>query len=283
MEAIWHRLRKKNILSSKRSALDNIFHCSIHKAASQWFYDLFEDPIFYKNTTLSTYKYQTVEMDGFDPRPMNTRFFEKPFPIKTVGTPLYISYACYQSIPKPTKYKTIFVVRDPKDALVSWYFSMRDSHPVLGKVSSIRSRLTKLSLEDGLLYSIDELEKQAYFECIASWMKADLKENERIILFEDLVISEEKIIYYLLDFFSISLSFKDQFKLIDRHRFSAKKKKMGNYDHYRKGRIGEWKNHLSYKVNNLIEEILMSHDIDYVSITDRRQLKNEKNRNSKTS
>lgn len=79
MEAIWHRLRKKNILTSKQSPLDNIFHCSIYKAASQWFYDLFENPIFYKNTGLSTYKYQIEEINGFDPRPMNARFSTKRF------------------------------------------------------------------------------------------------------------------------------------------------------------------------------------------------------------
>lgn len=156
-------------------------------------------------------------------------------------------------------------MRDPKDALLSWFFSMRDSHPVLGEVSKIRVILTELSLEEGLLYSIKALEKQAYFECIASWSKADLKDHERILLFEDLVESEEKMVDYLLKFFSVDLSLKEQSRLVDRHKFSNKKEKVSNSNHYRRGIVGEWEKYFSTKVNSVMNGVLTSHGIDYIS------------------
>ena len=40
-----------------------------------------------------------------------------------------------RAIDKPAPYRTFYPVRDPRDMVVSWYFSMRDTHRVFGPIA----------------------------------------------------------------------------------------------------------------------------------------------------
>ena len=66
---------------------------------------------------------------GIDPRKMTEIRFEAPLPPGTIVSPLYLDYPGFRSIPKPDSYRAFFVMRDPRDILVSWYLSIKHYHP----------------------------------------------------------------------------------------------------------------------------------------------------------
>ena len=62
------------------------------------------------------------------------------------------------------------MARDPRDIVVSWYFSMRDTHRELPRVRDLRRRLSSMSLADGLLFSIRELAPS--LNAMTTWLEA---------------------------------------------------------------------------------------------------------------
>ena len=164
------------------SSSANVYHCSAHKAASQWIKTILSDRRVHKYSGLILYHpYKPAETVGR--RKVIERVVSKSFPPKTIVSPLYIDFQTFGVIPKPEKYKGFFVVRDPRDILISWYFSARYSHGATSpKVLRNRAELNRLSLTDGLLYSIKELDESGEFEMVSSWCNAQ-KTNPRVRVF----------------------------------------------------------------------------------------------------
>jgi hypothetical protein len=98
---------------------------------------LLKDETTFRYSGLDNFVYQREWMDGWDPRPYDERYFSDPFPEYTAAIRLYWDYSCFQHLPKPDNYRTFFVLRDPRDVVVSWYFSIKNTHPVNG-IESIR-------------------------------------------------------------------------------------------------------------------------------------------------
>jgi hypothetical protein len=82
----------------------------------------------------------------------NDRIVE-PFPPRSIVTHLYVTYDTYLSIPKPEKYKTFFVMRDPRDLVVSWYFSAKYSHRLEHPITEMRKTLKQYDHKIGLEFA----------------------------------------------------------------------------------------------------------------------------------
>lgn len=131
----------------RRGPLENLYLATVQKTGSQWMKAVFADRRIRAYTHLQAYPQRRYEWGEF----------VKRFPKQTFIPGLYISYDLYQEIEKPARYRTIYVLRDPRDITVSWYWSMLESHKLMGKVGSYRANLDKLDLEAGLHYAIDAL------------------------------------------------------------------------------------------------------------------------------
>src|SRR5215212_3669825 len=70
--------------------VENIFHCCVHKTASQWVRKILADERTYKYSGLEAYNYQRDWPGGVDTRPITERKFTEPFPTHTIVTPIYI-------------------------------------------------------------------------------------------------------------------------------------------------------------------------------------------------
>jgi len=130
----------------RRRPLRNIYGVSMQKAGSQWAKALFEHELVMRATGLATYP-QAV----FDGRGLRNRFPAHCF------CHLYLSYPQYAELHRPAPYRTFYIARDPRDIVVSWYFSTRDTHRVFGGIANLRQKLLSLPLSEGLLFSIEEL------------------------------------------------------------------------------------------------------------------------------
>ena len=151
----------------------------------------------------------------------------------------------------PPVSKTVTIIRDPRDILISGYYSHKKSHPVIeGLWKDLpvqRSVLLKLNKEEGLLSTIDFLAYQF------NNLKHLYKSKVTFFLFEDIVDNPYKLVKNILNVWGMKATNIKQ--VVDK--FTLENLKSGkiktppfNSDHYRSGRPGEWKDVLSEKVLN---------------------------------
>lgn len=217
---------------------DNVYYCCAQKSGSQWLKSLFFDAAVYRASGLKVYPY-VLHGNKF------ARFSE-PFPAHTIATHLYVGYDAYKTIPKPESYKTFYVLRDPRDTLVSWYYSARNSHVPIEPIPRLRSELQQLDFESGMMFMIDFLCEWQFFDCQRSWMERGIQDPQvRIFRYEQLAGDEAGFARDLFNYLAIEMPETDFTELCDRHAFSrfAHGRKKGEEDqqsHYRAGRQGDW-------------------------------------------
>jgi len=244
-----------------RSGPVNLYHCCVPKTGSQWIGKILSDPIFYRYSGLEGYHYQTSLPGGHDSRKISDRSFAAPFPKGTIVTPLYISFDNFTSLPKPERYKAFFVTRDPRDILISWYFSIKHSHALLGNISKLREILNGMSFDDGILYAMEHLDSSGHFQALASWVDGSRTDpNALVIRFEDLTGSTSvEVFEALFRHCDIHVPQKILRRLLTKYSFEAlagrKRGEERKEEHYRKGISGDWKNYLSDALARRFEEL----------------------------
>ena len=252
------------------SSAQNIYHCCVQKTASQWVRGILQSKRTYKYSGLTVFNYEERLAEKVDSRPLTQRSFEQPFPKGTIVTPIYIDQAGLKAIPKPERYRAFFVMRDPRDIVVSRYFSFKVSHPVIGNIGTVRQDLNTMPEEDGLAYTIDQLVKRGLFEALRSWAKiAPADKDLAAFRYEDLT-GPAQFDTWKRVFAHCDIGMPDHVlvELLERNSFTAmtKGRAPGDEDvqsHLRKGVHGDWQNHFSPAVQqkfraatgNLVEEL----------------------------
>jgi Sulfotransferase domain len=231
-----------------RSINQNVYHCTVQKCASQWIRRIFSDPRVFRYSGLESFQYQHQLPGKFDPRTLTQRRFTKAFPDATIATPLYLDFDGFASIPKPLCYKAFFVMRDPRDIIVSWYFSTKLSHKAQGDIERIRQELCRLPKSDGLRFALNYLADFGLFASQRSWVNAsELDANILLMRYEDLIANERVQVERLLRHGDIRVPGAELNALLNEHSFEQLAgRPRGAEDaaaHYRKGVAGDWRNH----------------------------------------
>jgi Sulfotransferase domain len=210
---------------STPSAYENVFHCAMRKTASQWIKAMFADPIVYRHSGLLSY----------DPRPCKWRHPE-PFPSGRVVSSLFLSHKKFQAIPRPERCRTFFVMRDPRDIVVSSYFSTRSSHTPMGDIPRVRKVLQEKPRKEGMLYVIGQLSAKGSFNALRSWATSGGSDEICLFRYEDLTGPDQRDeVDRLLRHCGIVLPPAELDGLLRRYRFSNMRG-----SHYRKGEAGDW-------------------------------------------
>jgi len=219
---------------ASRSDYENVFHCAVRKTASQWIKALLGDPIVYRHSGLLPY----------DPRPYRWRH-PQAFPSGRAVSCLFISHKKFTTIPKPDHYRTFFVLRDPRDIIVSSYFSTRSSHTPMGDIPEVRKVLQEKPLKEGLLYVIGHLSERGTFRNLRSWATAPAAEAVRLFRYEDLTGERQADeVDLLMRHCGIALPPAELAGLLSRYSFSRMRgETAGKVSHYRRGKSGDWRNH----------------------------------------
>ncbi len=250
------RLRQllRRLTIAHRSPFGNLYHCCTQKTASQWFRLVLCDPAVFKYTGLEAYTFAQVEARYFAGDTTLDKFYQQMYhgfperieaPKQTVAH-LYAGYSTFQAIPKPRNYRAFFVLRDPRDIVVSWYYSARFSHPNFPGLETLRHRLESLNLEDGLKASIDSLLAWGVFDGQASWVAASGNDaNARVFRYEDFVKDNYEFLEVLFGYLEIGVPNSVLRELCVRHKFErySHGRCKGEEDpqsHYRIGLAGDW-------------------------------------------
>ena len=168
------RARAERLLYVGHEKLDNLYLATVQKCGSQWMSAIFNDPRMKAVTGLVR---------------MPQRFYEygqhvSRFPKGFFVPGLYVSYQTFESfIEKPKNYRVIYIYRDPRDLVVSDYYSTLKTHATNAVVDTIRGRLMTMSKEEGLAYIMRYNDKFAYMR---SWLELSVNDaNVMLVKFED--------------------------------------------------------------------------------------------------
>lgn len=109
-----------------------------------------------------------------------------------------MSYDLYEEINKGKKYKTIYVLRDPRDITVSWYWSVKETHGLMGKVGKYRDAASKMDFDEELHYCIDALTTK--YAVIRTWALNWDDDSILVVRFEDLMSDPRSVLDSINDF-----------------------------------------------------------------------------------
>jgi len=159
---------------AKKGVPTNVYYASVQKTGSHWFKAILEDPRIRRVSGLRSYPGHRYEWGEFI----------RKFPPGHVVPALFVPYGLYEEIVKPEDHRTFYVIRDPRDIVVSWYFSARDTHRLVGKVPKYRAVLRACSQDEGLHYAIETLSYT--FAAMRTWAYAAPTDPAVLIVrFED--------------------------------------------------------------------------------------------------
>jgi hypothetical protein len=254
MQSKGTELRKAFLPVEHTTQYTNVYHCCVWKTGSQWITSLLSDPVTYQYSSLGHYDPSRY---GADMReiPTDEREYRRPFPAGTAVGPLYISFGAYQRISKEGPSRALFVIRDPRDIIVSWYHSAKTTHIVEKDSESLlyrsRKKLQRVSLEEGIKHSIDHLTYYNTFDAMRSWVQQKDREDVLILRFEDIAQSNNFDEFRkLFNFFDIQITddkLQDLLYAYSFERLTGRKRgeEVNTDSHLRGGKEGGWQDYFT--------------------------------------
>jgi hypothetical protein len=214
----------------------------------------------YRYSGLLPYAYEHYE--GRDYRNLQDRTFDRPFARGRIITPLYINFDSFDRMPKPPEYRAFFVARDPRDLVVSHYFSSKFSHLENPGVLEERTRLEGLSEAEGMLVHMRYMAERGIFGALRSWAEhASDNEKIRLFRFEDLVGSRQlEQMAQLMSHCDIAIPQQALEAILARLSFERLSggRKPGQEDKhhkYRSGKAGDWKKYFHQELLDCFDEV----------------------------
>lgn len=223
-----------------QTEMPTIFHITHWKAGSQWIYKILN---------------KCAPDSIIAPKAGEAQFVEEPIQQGKIYPTTYVTKEQFEKVVLPENWRRFVIIRDLRDTLVSSYFSIKISHPILeSRMKEWRERLNSLTLEEGLIYLIDEwLFYPANIQ--GSWSDS----GEKIIRYEDLLEHDVEILEpVLLDQCKLPVT-RERFReivLASRFENLTKGRKRGEenlHAHERKGVSGDWRNYFSVKVKDVFK------------------------------
>ena len=218
------------------SATPTIFHVTHWKAGSQWI-----------NKILNRAAGDRVVFAETD----RAQFLQKPIVAGKIYSTCYVTREEFYSVKLPKPWHRFVVIRDLRDTLLSYYFSLKVSHVHSAKVERHRLKLREFGIEDGLLYMLDEV-----FPLCGAVQRSWLEAGEELIRYEDLLARDLDILVPLLtEKCPLGLPREQLSEAVVACRFESLTggRSRGQEDvgsHERKGVAGDWRNHFTDRVKN---------------------------------
>jgi hypothetical protein len=221
-----------------------VFHITHWKAGSTWVQGVL----------------QRLAGERFVPlKPDMSHVLKEPIRPGGVYTPVYMRrepFVAAVTVP----HTRFFVMRDLRDTLISWYFSLAVSHGTKTNsvVADFRSQLATMDKEQGLQYLIRER-----LQGIAALQSSWLNQDELVYRYEDMIADEQRVFAEICEHCRMGVSEELRKSVVAANSFEkATGRKPGQEDvgaHRRKGIRGDWQNHFSDATRALFKERFGEH------------------------
>jgi lipopolysaccharide transport system ATP-binding protein len=206
-----------------------VFHVTHWKAGSQWV----------RSVLKLAAGDRFVEPSPFPECPLRGSFVPG-----AVYTPIYSSFSQFTAaVGCDASHRTFVVIRDPRDTLISWYFSLMYSHNAAHPtVLESRQELRGLSKSEGLSLMIGK-QIRGVADIQRQWLDA----GAPVFRYEDLWADPLGQFARIFDFCQLGVGPMQRRYLICRQSFGLRTFwRLGRSNpnsHLRRGIPGDWKNH----------------------------------------
>ena len=238
-----------SVLPMANTDVGALFHCCVHKTASQWVRLIISDPRFCRAVGLKPYFAPAMRLNFPDER--------KPVPEHSIVGSFFTDKDTLLEIDKPANWRAFFVTRDPRDLLISRYHSARYSHRESPEIIETRAQMSGMDEEEGIKYILDNR-----FEDIISRLQsfANFSEQDAQIVqvkYEDLTGPNRLETWTsLMARLNLPIPERTLNTLLEFYRFDRMRapSAAGKHDEkYRHGQKGEWHERLTEPVKNAFE------------------------------
>lgn len=218
-------------LLKPKSQNKSIIFFTTHKCASTFF------DIFFKETVKES-GLVNINFDEFKGRYEGLlsldKIYEKSPKDKGFS---FAPVRAYQKFANKESYKVILCLRDPRDVLVSLYYSMMYSHTVnSNKILNVRNNY-KDKIDDFVISYANK-----YFDIYTEYMHE--LDDYFFINYTDLIKNPKKILLNTLEYLEINLPIEK----VNKYSISLQNPIKENiYNHKRSGKSGQYKTHLNKK------------------------------------
>jgi len=221
--------------------MPTIFHITHWKAGSQWINKILHDCL----------PYHIVE-----PQVDEVQFLDQPLQLGKVYPTVYVTKEQFDSVRLPSLWERFVIIRDLRDSLISAYFSIKVSHPLIDpRIEKWRRQVNQLSREEGLIYLIEEWLPYS-LRIQKSWAAS----REKLIRYEDLLEKDSQILQKVLLVdckLPVSRDKLESAISANRFRVLTKGRERGTEDitaHERKGISGDWRNYFSQRLKEVFKQ-----------------------------
>jgi hypothetical protein len=153
----------------------------------------------------------------------------------------------YQPIPSIDQYKILLILRDPRDVLVSHYYSAKYSHEI--STTKMRNKRKKIKNQN-----IDEfvLERTEEFSGIYNQYKDKILNLRGVVFvrYEDMISNPKNFITKLYNILDIDINNKDIDKIVKDRMIMPKEEQ--KYSHRRSGKSGQYLDKLKPETISII-------------------------------
>lgn len=250
-------LSRKFTRVRKQSPFVNVYHCCTQKTGSVWLSSVFSDPVVYRYSGLHMFYYN---------RDLHSKMSDEGtrLPSGRMVSPMRISYDEFQEVRNINESSRVFfIVRDPRDLIVSWYHSTKALHlsdpKQTPKMASHREKLQELDEEQGLIYAIQFFKDTGRFDRLRSWANVAEETSVKIVKFEELTsLNALNCFVDLFDFLGFELPTAELERLVKAYSFEKLTgRKPGQIDeksHLRGGSSGYWRNQFTPAVHEAFQQ-----------------------------
>lgn len=155
------RARGRALSATGRApAVSTVVGAGVQKAGSQWLKALLHHPVVRARSGLIT----LPQLDYALTPPV------RGFAAGTFVPGVYLTYDAYQALPKRHSHRVVSMVRDPRDVVISGYWSAVETHRTthLPAIEDLRAQLRSLPMDEALLLLIDS--SAATLRGMGTWM-----------------------------------------------------------------------------------------------------------------
>lgn len=226
--------------------MSKIVHLTHPKSGSHWITDVLSDKRVLATapgvrfTRCADYRleYWAAQPDGFFTGPMFSVTFEEWSSVRKKGD------------------KAVYVLRDPRDAVVSWTYSFAVSHESQPHIALIRPVLLANGMRQRLMVGIYQYWQSSWI--VRSWGGRAKTESEYPTTFEAIVADEFGEFQRILDFLGWPVDDETLKAVVAQHTFERrtrgrKRGTASQFSHYRTGLPGEWKTHFDRNLASMFE------------------------------
>ncbi|GKU91082.1 hypothetical protein SLEP1_g5003 [Rubroshorea leprosula] len=247
----------------------DIFVCSAPKSGTTWLKALTFSIV--TRTRFNSSSNPLLFQSPHTCMPSFHRSFSKKLDIREPGLPLIASHTPYASLPKSVKdsdCKIVYICRDPRDAFVSLFHYIAKVRPKENEPISLEEAF-ELYCEGKSLFG-------PFWDNILGYWRASVERPRKVLFlkYEDMMKDTTLNVKKLAEFVGYPFSLEEEqqgmvqkiiemcsFEFmsnleVNKNGISRLATNVENNVFFRKGKVGDWKNHLTPEMANRLDNII---------------------------